>query len=131
LHDTIGRYAAWSTAGNLVPALLLTLQLLPLCWAAGARALRGPAALLLAAWAAYYVAMLVVVRAPFWARHFLPIVPSAVILTAMSLDAARGRVRTFGLALATALSAANVAALVRFILDPANLSLRLLGLTLG
>ena len=131
LHDTIGRYAAWSTADNLALTLLLTLQLLPLYWVAAGRALRSPASLLLLAWTAYYVAMLVVVRAPFWARHFLPIVPSAVILTAMGLDAARGRARTFALALAAALSAANVAALVRFILDPTNLSLRLLGLTLG
>jgi len=75
--------------------------------------------------------MLVVVRAPFWARHFLPIVPAAVALAAMGVDAARGRVRTGALALAAALGAANVAALVRFILDPENLSLRFLGLTLG
>jgi hypothetical protein len=132
LHATIERYAAWFTPPYLALALLATLQLLPLGWAAAGRALRRPAALVLLAWSAYYVALLVLVRAPFWARHFLPIVPAAVVLATMGLDAARGRTRTIALALVAVSCAANVAALVRFVLDPTNLSLRPFpGLTLG
>lgn len=119
------RYRRWFTAGSLGWALAVTLQTLPLLWiAVGRRAWSLPVGVL-AAWLGYYVMMLVAVKAPFWARHFLPVVPAAIVLTAMSLDAAGGRVRKACFALVAVVCTANVAAVAHLVLDPTNLTLRL------
>jgi hypothetical protein len=126
------RYRAWFTARDLGGSLAGTLQLLPLLWLAAGRGLRSPPARLLLGWIVYYVGMLIAVRAPFWMRHFLPVLPAAIALSAVGIDAARGRTRTAALAVVAASAAANVAVLAHFVLDGDNLSLRLFSrLTLG
>jgi hypothetical protein len=119
-------FATWFSGPDFAWSLVATAQLLPLLWVARWRsALDVPAALLLG-WIAYYLAVLVAVRAPFWARHFLPLLPALLTLGALGVDAMGRRARTLAVAGLLVLAAANVAAVVHFICDRSNLSLRLL-----
>lgn len=126
------RYRPWFTASHFGWSLVGTLQLLPLLWLRAGRRLWTPPGLVVLVWLAYYVGMLVAVRAPFWMRHFVPILPAAVLLAAIGLDATRGWLRTAAFGFVALVCLANVAAVVYLVLDPTNLSLRLFGLmTLG
>src|SRR5262245_31852251 len=119
LHDF-----GWSVLG--------TFQLLPLLWmAAGWRWLDVRAGILIA-WIGYYVGVLIAVQAPFWLRHFTPLLPAIAGLTALALERVRGRVRAGGYALLAASCVANVAVVVDLICDRSKLSLGLFDrLTLG
>jgi hypothetical protein len=108
-------YVRGSTWKNLRWALPATFQALPLLWLLAGRRLREPRALLLLAWCALYVAMLAAVRAPFWTRHFLPVVPAAVALAGLGLERAAPRLRRPAAALALLLAAANLVFLWRLL----------------
>jgi Na+/H+ antiporter NhaA len=76
--------------------------------------------------------VLAAMQAPFWLRHFTPLLPAVAGLTALALERVRGRLRAGGYALLAATSVANVVAVVYLICDRTNLSLQLFGrFTLG
>jgi len=123
-HYSTLRHFGWTAIG--------TFQLLPLLWIAAGRRWLDVRAGILIAWIAYYVAVLAAVRAPFWLRHFTPLLPAIAGLTALALERVRGRVRAGGYALLAASCVANVVTVVYFICDRTNLSLALFGrFTLG
>ena len=123
-HYSTLRDFGWTAIG--------TFQLLPLLWIAAGRRWLDVRARILLAWIAYYVVVLAAVRAPFWLRHFTPLLPAVAGLTALALERMRGRVRAGGYALLAASCVANVVTVVYFICDRTNLSLVLFGrFTLG
>jgi hypothetical protein len=71
-----------NSASMFLSSLVGTLQLLPLLWPWRRSARADAWVRLWAAWLLFYLALLVAVRAPFWMRHFLPIVPAVLALAA-------------------------------------------------
>jgi hypothetical protein len=125
LLEAARRFLPWYTLRDFGASSLAVVQALPLLWIAAWRR-RGDRGLqLLVLWAAYYVAVLVAVRAPFWTRHFLPVLPTVMALTAVALGELRGRSRAIGVALVALLAFANVVVLVREIGLRTELSLAL------
>ena len=93
---------------NFQTSMMLTLQICPLFWFALPRQRAHRAVFfMLLGWAAFYLAMLAAVKAPLWARHFIPLAPSIIICTALSIDGLR-RARRPALAAVSVLIAANV-----------------------
>ena len=80
-------------------SLVGCLHWLPLLWWPARARLRDPRVALWAVWGVYVIALLVVVRAPYWPRHFLPALPSVFVLTGLGLDALQGRQRRLGASL--------------------------------
>jgi len=119
-------FADWFTPRDFGWSLLVTVQVLPLLWVAGWRHGVDRASIALLVWIIYYLGVLVAARAPFWARHFLPLLPALLVLTALAIDRTRGHLRTVGLVAVVLLAAANVGVVAHFIFDRSNLSLRLL-----
>jgi hypothetical protein len=119
------RFRPWYTLRDFSACLASLVQGLPLVWLVGWRRLGAPRARVLWLWAAYYLAVLAVVKAPFWMRHFLPALPAFAALTGLALEETRGRVRVAAVALVIFLAAANVSAVLWQIYDPTNLSLEL------
>ncbi len=105
------RFATWP---NLGLSLLYVVQALPVLWCfvrlrrGGGGALRR-GALLFVGWMAFYVVMLVVVQAPYWPRHFLPLVPGAIGLAVLGCARLEGRQRGLALALLLLLAVIDVA----------------------
>jgi hypothetical protein len=92
------RFRLASTAGDLAAACLGIVQLLPLVALlrrreGARRLLHDPRVQLLGAWGVFAIGLLVVVRAPFWLRHFLPALPVVYWLAAAWIDDLRGRPR--------------------------------------
>jgi hypothetical protein len=93
MMEKASRFQISSTLPVFLRSAFGVLQLLPLLWLGGLRRWREPPVLLFAAWLAYNVALLGVVDAPFWMRHFLPILPTVVLLSALGLPARGDRAR--------------------------------------
>jgi hypothetical protein len=102
------RFRINSTPRMFAEALIGIAQLLPLLWLAARARLRSPAILLWLAWLGFNLALIVAVRAPFWMRHFLPILPVLFVLTAAGLERLRGGRRNAALALLALLVVYNV-----------------------
>ena len=73
-------------------AVFAALQWLPLVvlWAKR-ETFRRPAIVLLAAWICFYSAMLLAVRAPMIARHFIPLLPALIALCVTAIEDNRSR----------------------------------------
>jgi len=91
------------------------LQIQPLLWIRAGLRLREPTVALSLAWIGFCLLLLIVVQAPFWLRHFLPILPAAFILSGLALDRAHGRRRSILACLLAGMSLLNVAATVHLI----------------
>ncbi|MBW1811649.1 MAG: hypothetical protein JRJ87_25905 [Deltaproteobacteria bacterium] len=93
-------------------------QLLPVLWLiVRKQRLVNPSTIILVAFGICYLAMLTIVKAPLWLRHFLPILPVAVCLGALGLEDIQSRVKkNTAMAIALAISAANVALIIYQIL---------------
>ncbi len=110
------RFRMSSTAGRLFTAMAGTLQLWPLMWlplsrpAPTDRGRTAPVIALWAAWLVYAVALLVVVRAPFWLRHFLPALPAALVLAAAGIGRLGEGRRRWALLAAAGMMLANLVA---------------------
>jgi hypothetical protein len=102
------RFRINSTPRMFAESLIGIVQLLPLLWLAAKERLRSPAVLLLLAWLGFNLALIVAVRAPFWMRHFLPILPVLFVLTAAGLERLRGGRRNLALGLLALLVVYNV-----------------------
>ena len=102
------RFRINSTPRMLAESLIGIVQLLPLLWLAARARLRSPAFLLWLAWLGFNLALIVAVRAPFWMRHFLPVLPVLFVLTAAGLERVRGGRRNAALALLALLVVYNV-----------------------
>lgn len=103
-------------------SLIGIVQLLPLFWLAARARLRSPAFLLWLAWLGFNLALIVAVRAPFWMRHFLPVLPVLFLLTAAGLERVRGGHRHATLALLALLVVYNVSVTVYQIYQSGPLS---------
>jgi hypothetical protein len=126
------RFRPWFTLRDFAWSFAGVVQLLPLVWLAAGARWWDRRALLLASWAVYCTAVLIAVRAPFWMRHFLPILPALMGLGALALERLEGRLRAMAFTLVAVLCAVNVALVIQLITDRTNLSLRLLStITLG
>jgi hypothetical protein len=102
------RFRIGSTPRMFAESLIGIVQLLPLLWLAARARLRSPALVLWLTWFGFNVAMIVAVRAPFWMRHFLPVLPVLFVLTAAGLERVRGGRRNAALALLALLVVYNV-----------------------
>jgi hypothetical protein len=98
--------------GRFVASLTGTLQLFPLTWAAAGRSLVDWRIGLLASWACWAVGLLVAAQAPFWMRHFLPLLPAVAGLSAVAIAGAPPRLRSGLVALALLACAGNIAAVI-------------------
>jgi hypothetical protein len=109
------RFRLDSTAADFAAACAGVVQLTPaialLAWRRGRAPARdaGPAVRLLAGFGLYAMALLVAVRAPFWLRHFLPLLPVPFLLAGRGLDRLDGRTRVVGALLLVAPAVAGVA----------------------
>jgi len=108
-------YERNSTWPNFLWSVGAAFTLLPLLWAAGGRALRRAPYPLFLGWCALYVAVLVAVRAPYWSRHFLPVLPFAVALALPALDAPSARTRVAARLGACAVAVGCVGVVVRML----------------
>ena len=102
------RFRIGSTPRLFAESLIGIVQLLPLLWLAARERLRSPAFVLWLTWLGFNLAMVVAVRAPFWMRHFLPVLPVLFVLTAAGLEKVRGGRRNAALALLALLVVYNV-----------------------
>jgi hypothetical protein len=102
------RFQIISRPRMFAESLIGIVQLLPLLWLAARARLRSPAFLLWLAWLGFNLAMIAAVRAPFWMRHFLPVLPVLFVLTAAGLERVRGGLRNAALALLALLVVYNV-----------------------
>jgi hypothetical protein len=107
--DKAARYREAFTTSGFFGSLIGICQLLPLVWAFGWNRLRDPRVTLLIVWSLYAIAVLLVVRAPLWPRHFLPIVPGVMALLALGLQAIARRTRATAAAIGLGFCALNVA----------------------
>jgi hypothetical protein len=98
--------------GRFLASLAGTLQFFPLIWAAARRSLVDWRIGLLASWALWAVGLLVAAQAPFWMRHFLPVLPVIAALTAVALAGAPARLRSGLVALALLACVGNIAAVI-------------------
>lgn len=108
------RFRIDSTPGDFVASLLGVVQALPLLGLLarrpGSPRLRSDSRIqLVVAWALYAVVLLIAVRAPFWLRHFLPVLPVAFWLAGRWLTDLRGAREVLAIGLVTGLACANVA----------------------
>ena len=95
------RFRLDSTLRDFVDSGMGVLLFLPLLWLVPrSRSVRpshgDPRAVLLWAWVIYVAVTLIAVRAPFWLRHFLPIVPAIYWLVGMRLDQLKSGSRRLG-----------------------------------
>jgi len=102
------RFRINSTPRMFAESLIGIAQLLPLLWLGARARLRSPAFRLWLAWLGFNLALIAAVRAPFWMRHFLPILPVLFVLTAAGLERLHGRRRSAALALLALLVVYNV-----------------------
>jgi hypothetical protein len=102
------RFRIGSTPRMFAESLIGIVQLLPLVWVAARARLRSPDFVLWLTWLGFNLAMIAVVRAPFWMRHFLPVLPVFFVLTAAGLERMRGGRRNAALALLALLVVYNV-----------------------
>lgn len=108
------RFRIDSTPGDFFASVLGVVQLLPLLGLLarrpGAPPLWGEAGVRLAVtWALYAMGVLIAVRAPFWMRHFLPVLPVVYWLAGRWIGDLRGARRALGIGLVVGLACANVA----------------------
>lgn len=109
------RFRLDSTAGDFAAACVGLIQLTPvvglLAWRGRERRAREGAATtrLLAAWGLCATVLLVAVRAPFWLRHFLPVLPVPFLLAGRGLERLGGARRALGVALLVAPAISGVA----------------------
>ncbi|HEM45824.1 MAG TPA: hypothetical protein ENO23_02150 [Alphaproteobacteria bacterium] len=102
------RFRLDSTLGDFAAACVGVVQLAPWVgllagWSGERRAREAaPSTRLLAAWGLYATVLLVAVRAPFWLRHFLPVLPVPFLLAGRGLDRLGGARRALGVALLVA-----------------------------
>ncbi|MFO0984707.1 MAG: hypothetical protein U1E76_23785 [Planctomycetota bacterium] len=92
-----------------VACVIGLVQLWPILWLGRDRRPLASRWWILIAWSVYYVAMLIAVRAPFWPRHFLPVLPVVIAWSARGLEPARPALRRMGALLVATLSGANIA----------------------
>lgn len=92
------------------PAVVGVCQVIPVWWVGLRRTPKRRESWILSGWLGIYVVMLLVVRAPLWPRHFLPVLPSIVLLGALGLQQASGSVRRWSFVILGALASVNVAA---------------------
>jgi hypothetical protein len=116
------RFQIISTPRMFAESLIGIAQLLPLLWLAASARLRSPAFLLWLAWLGFNLAMIAAVRAPFWMRHFLPVLPVFFVLTAAGFEGVRGGRRNAALALLALLVVYNVSLTVYQIYQSGPLS---------
>jgi len=109
--DKAQRFRVNSTAAYFFPSLVGVVQLLPILWLRAGKRLREPAALLVIAWSGFNLALLLAVRAPFWMRHFLPLLPAVAVLCGLGLERLRGRERSAALALLASTMVLNIVAI--------------------
>jgi hypothetical protein len=102
------RFRINSTPMMFAESLVGIAQLLPLLWLAARARLRSPAFLLWLAWLGFNLALITAVRAPFWMRHFLPVLPVLFVLTAAGLEGVREGRRNAAFALLALLVVYNV-----------------------
>jgi hypothetical protein len=102
------RFRINSTPRMFAESLVGIAQLLPLLWLAARARLRSPAFLLWLAWLGFNLALITAVRAPFWMRHFLPVLPVLFVLTAAGLEGVREGRRNAAFALLALLVVYNV-----------------------
>jgi hypothetical protein len=114
--DKAAHFRADNTLWFFYHSLVGTCQLLPLFWLRAGHRLLEPRLLLCLGWPLLYFAILAVVRAPFWMRHFLPILPAVLVLAAAGFERCRGRWRGAALGLLALTAAFNVLATVYQIL---------------
>lgn len=105
-------YAEYHTPLLGLTACLAVFQLLPLSWAPALRRLRDPRVAVLGAWLVLYGVLLVVVEAPLWPRHLVPVVPAVIGLTAVGTGALRGLAARLADSLLVGLAGLNVLAAV-------------------
>lgn len=108
------RFRIESTPFDFAASCVGVVSLVPLL--AGLRRREGappfwadPRVRLLAGWGAFATALLVAVRAPFWLRHFLPVLPVVYWLGGMWIAELRGRARSAGIGLLLAVSLSGIA----------------------
>jgi hypothetical protein len=121
------RFRIGSTPRMFAESLIGIVQLLPLLWVAARARLRSPAFVLWLTWLGFNLAMIAAVRAPFWMRHFLPVLPVFFVLTAAGLERMRGGRRNAALALLALLLVYNVSMTVYQIHESGPLSPALRG----
>ena len=95
------RFRLDSTPRDFVDSGIGVLLFLPLLWLvprshSSRRSGGDPRVVFIWAWVIYVLATLILVRAPFWLRHFLPVVPAVYWLVGMRLDQLKGGSRRLG-----------------------------------
>lgn len=108
------RFRIDSTPGDFLASVLGVVQAMPLLVLLSRRPdaprrRAEPAVRLLGVWALYAVGVLIAVRAPFWLRHFLPVLPVVYWLAGAWVADLRGTRRTIAISGIAAFAAANVA----------------------
>ena len=104
------RFRLHSTPEFFLKSLAGCVQLVPLLWLRAVEKRREPSVALWPGWLAYGVLLLILARAPFWLRHFLPVLPAVFVLAAVGLDRMPGRERRLAYALLLVTAAANIGA---------------------
>jgi hypothetical protein len=87
------RFRINSTLPIFMQSLVGVVQVIPLLWLRAGTALRRPDLLIWIAWLLFNLGLLVAVRAPYWMRHYLPILPVVFVLMVAGLARLRGRER--------------------------------------
>jgi len=121
MFEKAARFRINATPGFFAESLIGVVQLLPILWWGARSRLREPEVALLVSWLVFNLLLLIIVQAPFWMRHFVPIVPSALLLAALGLDQLRGRARSAGIALLLVSALANVSISLAIIHTPGPL----------
>jgi hypothetical protein len=111
------RFRINSTLPIFLQSLVGVVQMMPLLWLRAGAALRRPDLLIWIAWLLFNLGLLVSVRAPYWMRHFLPILPVVFVLMVAGLARLRGRERLIAGGVLGATIAFNLAVTIHQILD--------------
>lgn len=123
LTDLVGHFGTWNTTADFAASIAATVQLLPIVWFIGRRSLRRVDVGILAAWAGFYVGLLIMTQAPFWLRHFEPLLPPVAAMTALALDGTSGTSRRTSTLIVVVLAAANVLAVAYWVSTPTELGM--------
>jgi hypothetical protein len=115
MFEKAARFRINATLPIYLQSLTGLLQIQPLLWIRAGLRLREPAVALSLAWIGFCLLLLIVVQAPFWLRHFLPMLPAVFILSGLALERASGRRRTLLAGLLVALSVLDLAATLHLI----------------
>jgi hypothetical protein len=116
-------FRRWSTIADFRASAVVLVQLLPVCWLPVWRRRGDPRLRLLLLWMASYLSLLVAARAPFWGRHFLPVLPAIVAVTTVGVHEMQGHTRRAAVALLLFLATANVAAVATQLITRTDLRL--------